>query len=224
MMIALGVLVLSSALLQTVAVTPSTPAPKPCPAYTQNVWDARFSPNQRWSYHAREVDKGSTVIITKIDDVPGIGPVIHFRVDHVSYSYDTMTGDKTIHHNAGLAPLYLYLAMRRDSFDASVEQMLGISVLSEPADAYSRWQGDCDGLTYAATIADTIKTLQVKYWAEFCSNNAYSHECPITARKKYVPATRAAPLTPATAPPAPTPNTAPVPSTTDAAQPNTLVK
>src|SRR5258708_12975549 len=86
------------AILALAFTTQQSPASNPCAAgYTQNVWDPRFTPGQRWSYHARPLDKDSTLTITKIDYVPDIGFVVHIDVDHVDF--DDIPGDRP-HNNS----------------------------------------------------------------------------------------------------------------------------
>jgi hypothetical protein len=131
----------------------------PCAnGYTQNIWDPRFTPGQRWSYRARPLDKDSTLTITKIDYVTDIGVVVHITVDHVDFE-DT-PGDRP-HHNDRRESF----AIRRDSLDASVLDILGISQVAGPPNYYS-WQINCGGLTSPSTVADTLKTLQEVYLAK----------------------------------------------------------
>ena len=132
----------------------------PCAAgYTQNVWDPRFTPGQRWSYHARPIDKDSTLTITKIDYIPDIGFVVHIEVDHVDFV--DIPGDRP-HNNYRRE----HFAIRRDSLDASVLEILGISQVAGLPRNYSSWQANCGGLTYGTTVADTLKTLQDEYLAK----------------------------------------------------------
>ena len=47
------------------------PIDNPCATgYTENSWDPRFTPGQRWTYRARSLDKDSSLTITKVDSVP----------------------------------------------------------------------------------------------------------------------------------------------------------
>jgi hypothetical protein len=135
-------------------------ASNPCAAgYTQNVWDPRFTPGQHWSYRARPIDKDSTLTINKIDYVPDIGFVVHIEVDHVDF--DDIPGDRPRSNHRRE-----YFAMRRDSLDASVLEILGISQVVGPQPFnYHLWQANCAGLTYGTTVADTLKTLQDEYLA-----------------------------------------------------------
>ena len=132
----------------------------PCAnGYTQNVWDQRFTPGQRWSYHARPIDKDSTLTITKIDYVPDIGFVVHIEVDHVDFDDKPDDRPRNNHRTE-------YFAIRRDSLDASALELLGISQVAGPPRNYSSWQRNCGGLTYGTTVADTLKTLQDEYLAK----------------------------------------------------------
>lgn len=149
-------MILPFALLALAALQQQPPISNPCATgFTQNVWDPRFTPGQHWSYRARPIDKDSTLFITKIDYVPEIGVVVHILVDHVSFE------DKP-----GDGPGYNYrresIAIRRDSLDSSVLQMLGIVENGLPSN-YNLWTMNCGGLTYATTVADTLKTLQEAY-------------------------------------------------------------
>ena len=136
-------------------------ASNPCAAgYTQNVWDPRFTPGQHWSYRARPIDKDSTLTINKIDYIPDIGFVVHIEVDHVDF--DDIPGDRPRNNDRRE-----YFAMRRDSLDASVLEILGISQVVGPQPFnYHLWQANCAGLTYGTTVADTLKTLQDEYLAK----------------------------------------------------------
>jgi hypothetical protein len=149
MMIALGVLAFAT-------LFPQSTVSNPCDNYTQNVWDPRFTPGQRWQYRSRAVDEGSSLTVYKIDDVPGIGIVVHIMVDHV----DFIDRQKAQGNNGWI----LFLDMRRDSLDASVIKQLGIVPTSTPEE-YKKWQANCGALTYATTVADTVKILQDEYQA-----------------------------------------------------------
>ncbi len=130
------------------------PITNPCASgYTQNVWDQRFEPGQRWSYSTRPQDKGSTLTILKIDEVPGIGTVVQIVVDNVLF-------DDAPERYRTESPHNVSLAMRRDSLDASVTSMLGIIQVPSRPDHYDQWQNNCNGLTYATSVADTMQTLQ----------------------------------------------------------------
>ena len=126
------------------------PITNPCASgYTQNVWDERFEPGQRWSYSTRPQDKGSTLTILKIDEVPGIGTVVQIVVDNVLF-------DDAPERYRTESPHNVSLAMRRDSLDASVTSMLGIIQVPSRPDHYDQWQNNCNGLTYATSVADTM--------------------------------------------------------------------
>ena len=134
------------------------PISNPCAnGYSENVWDPRFTPGQRWSYRARPLDQDSTLTITKVDYVPALGTVVQIMVDHVDF--DDKPGDRP-HNNHRTE----YFAIRRDSLDASALEMIGISqVVGQPN--YRSWQTNCAGLTYGTTVADTLTTLQDEYLA-----------------------------------------------------------
>jgi hypothetical protein len=138
------------------------PIANPCAnGYTENIWDLRFTPGQRWSYRARPQDQNSTLTINKIDYVPDLGIVVHIMVDHVDFN--NKSGDHPHNHvNYGHQE---YFAIRRDSLDASALELLGVSQVAGPPRNYSSWQANCGGLTYGTTVADTVKTLQDEYLA-----------------------------------------------------------
>jgi hypothetical protein len=147
------------AILALVFAAPQSATENPCAnSYTQNVWDPRFTPGQHWSYRARPLDKDSTLTIIKIDYVPDIGIVVHIMVDHVDF--EDKPGDRP--RNNGRTE---YFAIRRDSLDASVLDVLNVSEIVEPPNIYNRWQANCAGLTYSSTVADTLQTLQDVYQA-----------------------------------------------------------
>lgn len=136
------------------------PTSNPCAAgFTENVWDPRFTPGQRWSYRARPIDKGSTLTITKIDYVPELGLVVHILVDHVDF--EDKPGDRPFNNNRRES-----FAMRRDSLDASVLEMLGIAQVAGFPSNYYNWKINCGALTYGTTVADTLKSLQEAYLAK----------------------------------------------------------
>jgi hypothetical protein len=144
-------MILPFALLALAALQQQPPISNPCAAgYTENVWDPRFTPGQHWSYRGRPIDKDSTLFITKIDYVPELGVVLQILVDHVDFG--PMYGN---HQEA--------IAIRRDSLDSSVLKLLGIMETTGSPKNYGEWTKNCGGLTYATTVADTIKTLQEVY-------------------------------------------------------------
>lgn len=135
----------------------------PCAnGYTENVWDPRFAPGQRWSYHNRSADPDSTLIISKIDDVPGIGLVIQITAENI----DTF-------HDRGHTPQpgnprqTVPIAIRRDSLDASVLEKVGTVPAIGPDRYYDKWKKNCRGLTYASTVADAM---QSEYEAQLTRN------------------------------------------------------
>jgi hypothetical protein len=157
MIFAITVLALATA-------TPLAQEPDVCDHVTRNVWDPRFTPGQKWSYRSRPVDARSTLTITKIDDVPGMGVVVHVAVDHVDF-FDLPP--RTRGNNIGTQNL----AIRRDSLDASVLEMLGIIALSNDTSSYLRWHMNCVGLTYSTTVADTLTALQAEYCVAVAKEN-----------------------------------------------------
>jgi hypothetical protein len=182
--------------LALAAVTPLAQEPDVCDHVTRNVWDPRFTPGQKWSYRSRPVDAGSTLTITKIDDVPGIGVVVHVDVDHVDF-FDVPPRARG--NNTGTQSL----AIRRDSLDASVLEMLGIIALSNDSSSYLRWHMNCIGLTYSTTVADTLTALQSEYCVAVAKEN-----------RRHVPACTPIPhpSIPGNAPPIPLLPTSPPPS------------
>jgi hypothetical protein len=208
-------MILAITLLAFAAAIPQTREPNPCDNIIQNVWDPRFNPNERWSYRARPADKGSTITITKIDNVPSIGFVIHFKVDHVTFSYDTMRGNERTHHR-GPDDQTLYLAMHRDSLDASAIQRVGIVPEPEPSSTYHKWLDSCDALSYKTTVADTIQKLQDAYWVKWCDDNKnapWASDCQGVRSLSVQPSARTAPthVLPS-APPTPSPTPGPSPT------------
>jgi hypothetical protein len=150
-------MILPFALLALAALQQQPPISNPCAAgYTENVWDPRFTPGQHWSYHVRPIDKDSTLFITKIDYVPELGVVLQILVDHVDF--EDKPGDRPVNNYRRES-----IAIRRDSLDSSVLTLLGIiGTTGSPAN-YGLWTKNCGGLTYATTVADTLKTLQDAY-------------------------------------------------------------
>jgi len=163
-------MVFAITVLAFAAITPSAQEPEVCDHVTRNVWDPRFTPGQRWSYRSRPVDAGSTLIITKIDDVPGIGLVVQIKVDHVNF-FDLPPTPRG--NNGGTQNI----AIKRDSLDASLLDMLGIVALSDDSWPYLRWHMNCVGLTYSTTVADTLTALE----AENCGAMAQKNVKPAPA-------------------------------------------
>jgi hypothetical protein len=153
------------------ATVPSPHEPNPCDDITQNVWDSRFMPGQRWSYHSRSVDAGSTLIITKIDNVPEIGMVVHIEVNHVDFH------DVPPHANGNNSGVER-LTMRRDSLDASVVEIIGSTQVPSDFNSYRIWQKNCREKTYATTVADTLTILQSQYCVEMKKRKWPVPACP----------------------------------------------
>jgi hypothetical protein len=187
-------MVLTLALL-ALAAAPPVQMPDACDHIVRNVWDPRFTPGQRWSYRSRPVDIGSTLIITHIDDVPGIGVVIHIDVDKLNF-YAVAPAPHSSFGNR-----VEHMVIRRDSLDTSALDMLGIVMLGDDSGAYRDWQENCLGLTYSTTVADTIATLQ----AQYCAKTRHTPACtaPAAIPKKASPS--GSPSPPASTPSSPTP-------------------
>jgi hypothetical protein len=116
------------------------------------------------------VDAGSTLIVTKIDNVPGIGLVIQVDVDHADF-YDrtpaTSDPERLFHHFD-----IQHIAIRRDSLDASVVENLGVVTLpSVDSRIYESWQKDCVAKTYGSTVADTLTTLGARFCVQASKRN-----------------------------------------------------
>jgi len=142
---------------------PQPPIDNPCVnGYIENVWDPRFTPGQRWTYRNRPADQGSTLIITKIDDVPEIGVVIQIKVEKVDLGDDRAVTSPRGHITAGYA---VDIAIRRDSLDASALEPIGITQIAGNPSNYSAWKKNCKGRTYAITVDEAMQTEHFAYLA-----------------------------------------------------------
>lgn len=144
-------MVLALALLafQTAA-APAPQEPNPCNSVTRYVWDPKFKPGQKWAYHSRPTDVGSTVTISEIDSLPGTGIVVHVVVDHL----DPHLGSPTPSMNYPRVGTERF-AINRDSLDASVTEMLDNVRIPDPG-GYAYWLAHCLAETHATTVADTL--------------------------------------------------------------------
>jgi len=188
--------------LALAAGTPLAQEPDVCDHVTRNVWDPRFTPGQKWSYRSRPVDAGSTLTITRIDDVPGIGVVVHVDVDHVDF-FDLPPRARG--NNTGTQ----YLAIKRDSLDASVLEMLGIVALSNDTSSYLRWHMNCVGLTYSTTVADTLTALQAEYCGVRTQKNVRPAPACAAGPNPSTPPTPRPSLSMPSSPPAPSAGSSP---------------
>lgn len=151
MIVALAVLALAAASSQE-----QTPPLTPCASITQNVWDPKFTPGQRWTYHSRPEDSGTTVVVNKIDDVPGIGLVIQIDIDNVDFIDRGSTGHARHFERQ-------HLAVTRDSLDVSVIEVVGtVAPLPENLISYRWWRSDCVARTYSTTLARTLDLIQAQ--------------------------------------------------------------
>jgi hypothetical protein len=146
--------------LLTLTLQAQKPIDNPCVnGYTENVWDPRFTPGQRWTYRNRPVDKDSTFLINKIDQVPDVGVVIQITVERADVSKDR--SDAPTKGYSGSVPI----AIRRDSLDASSLEPIGIAQAQVPPPNYGAWKKNCQGLTYGSTLADAVQTEHEAYLA-----------------------------------------------------------
>jgi hypothetical protein len=203
-------MIFATTVLALAAVTPLAHEPDVCDHVTRNVWDPKFTPGQRWSYRSRPVDAGSTLIITKIDDVPGIGVVVHIDVDNVDF-FDLPPTPRG--NNTGSQ----HIAIKRDSLDASVLEVLGIIALSNDSSSYLRWHMNCIGLTYSTTVADTLTALQWERCTATAQKNTRTAPACAAGRKLSTPSTpRLSPIAmPPSPPPAPIGDSSPRPQPPD---------
>ena len=192
-------MILTLTLLAFAAAMPSAQEPDVCDHVTRNVWDPRFAPGQRWSYRSRPVDAGSTLIITNIDDVPGVGVVVHIDVDDVDFTDRPPVGQRI---NGSTR----HITLRRDSLDASALQMLGIVALPNDDSSYLVWHLNCIGLTHATTVADTLDALQAQYCAEVVKTKTtmFVPACAPAPNRAAKPRSGPTP-SPPSAPPSPNP-------------------
>jgi hypothetical protein len=142
------------------AAQPQTPEPEPCPNLIRNTWDPKFSPGQKWTYYSRPQDTGSTLTIGEIDDVPGIGFVVHIVVDAPT-KYPKGTPD-----NLPLTHEISHFAIRRDSLDSSVLQVVDNVRIPDMTTTHPYWRAHCAAQTYSGTVADTLTLLDFQRCAE----------------------------------------------------------
>ena len=91
-----------------------------------------------------------------IAKVPEIGVIVHISVQPVDLrdppGVDQLNDSSRV-----------FLAMRRDSRNASVVQIIGFARPLESLSGYKLWQtGNCAANTYATTVADTLQSLYEK--------------------------------------------------------------
>ena len=110
--------------------------------------DAQFRPGQKWGYHTRPGDEGSTLIILKIEELPKLGVVVHIAVD----------GARFRSRNGASTPIG-HLSFARAAVAASVTKLLADKVsIPDFADGYARWKADHGGI-WAGSVAETIAAL-----------------------------------------------------------------
>jgi hypothetical protein len=155
-------MILAIALLAFQAAAPAAQEPDPCDYITQNVWDPKFTPGQRWTYHADPSHSNSTVTIAEIDDVPGIGLVVHVTIDLI----DSKTPP-------GIPPSHGtdHFAIKRDSLDASVIDLVGNVRIPELGYSYSSFRSHCAAQSYATTVSDTLAARDLERCERALQNN-----------------------------------------------------
>ncbi len=202
------ILALTLLAFQAAATPPAPPELTACDYIERYVWDPKFKPGQKWAYHSRPTDVGSTVTISEIDNLPGTGFVVYVVVDHISNQYDFPTPPKSL-----IAPVGVQqFVINRDSLDASVTELLDNVRIPDPGQ-FAYWRAHCLSETHATTVADTLTALDLKRCEQQLERQRQlklPHRNPLpceasTSAKKPSP-------TPTTLPPTSTP-TSPTPST-----------
>ena len=93
----------------------------------------RFQVGQRWDYHTRFQDRGSTLVILRLETLPDIGRVVHVSVQGVRM---LEPGQGRAYSN-----VIPHMPFSLDALDRSVTRLVGVeSTLPPFEERYDQWK------------------------------------------------------------------------------------
>ena len=97
---------------------------------------SRYQPGQVWSYHTRNGEEDSQLVILHLDSTPGLGAIVHVHINGVSI--------RTPHAPSGIATEITHLPFAEEAINRSVTQQIGVQQPPDFQDAYSTWRSAFD--------------------------------------------------------------------------------
>jgi len=117
-----------------------------------------YAVGQVWEYDARKEDAGSLLRVMQIDDVPGVGQIIHICVVGLKLPYPAGQG--------GVLTEVPEIPMKPAAMDASVRKRSNRHAASQRfGDAYAAWQQDAE-TGQVATVRIPLKEMMARIAAQ----------------------------------------------------------
>ncbi len=121
--------------------------------------DETFTPGEAWSYHARDGEEASRVLILKVEKRGKLGVVVHVAVDGLTIANPRggSATERTI-------PVISHIPMQRDALVQSVRERIDASAEVPPdwQRGYERWLGDYrerKGTIWKKPLAEVIQVI-----------------------------------------------------------------
>mgnify|MGYP001229634974 CR=1 FL=1 len=112
-----------------------------------------FEPGQRWSYHSRAHEPLSTVVVLRVDDLPGHGEVVSVAVEDVEIPHPTDPDGAIL----SIAHLPFAAAALRGSVIRLLERDVDTA---ESEDGYRRWRQALDqgeAGVFTVSVAEAVQ-------------------------------------------------------------------
>lgn len=96
---------------------------------------SRFEPGQAWHYHARPHETDSLAIVGRVEELPGLGVVVHAKLVGLSIKNPAAPG--------GVSAQVGHVPLLERSFSASVTELVRTDAdLSDFEEGYATWRAD----------------------------------------------------------------------------------
>jgi hypothetical protein len=107
---------------------------------------------QVWAYRARPVDEGSTLTIGRLEDLAGLGSVVHISVAGVRVKNPGVPG--------GFSNEIPHLPFTHAAIEASITRLVGqASVPAKFEVGYQQWQ-EAKGGAFSVSVAEAVDLVE----------------------------------------------------------------
>jgi len=116
---------------------------------------SKYKSGQVWTYHTREGEQESRLVILHVDSDPKLGTIVHAYIDGVSI--------KNPHAPSGVATEIGHLPFGEEAIDRSVVQQVGTRQIPDFKEGYDTWRAAFDsgqGGIFTITAAEAVECME----------------------------------------------------------------